>query len=191
MTFSGKVAEKRRTWIDRGSILDNGLEIEVDSSGRFRTLPLDSHALISETLLVQHVVGFIKNQKLQLANIELLAANDIHNGTWGSNDDGGSDRFTSRQGAGDGGSHFQIFDESANSHDNTLNLTSKLSARRQSQGLRLTRLRPVDSSQDGSDEGSRLSGSRLRLGQHISGRVAQHQRQGLALDLGRLQEVKS
>lgn len=49
-------------------------------------LPLDSLALISETLLVQHVVRLVQDKHSHLANVHLAATDQVHDCAWSTHD---------------------------------------------------------------------------------------------------------
>lgn len=153
-------------------------------------LLLDSHALLTQTLLIEHVVGLVENQDAKLRHIELSARNDILDSSRSSHNDGGPDGLITNKSTRDGGGNVQVGDESSDSPDDTLNLARQLSTRGQGEGLGLLGLAEVDPRQYRGDEGGSLASARLGLGEHVSRRIAKHQRKRLALDLGGLLEIE-
>lgn len=48
---------------------------------------LDSHGVISKTLLVQHVVGLVKDEELDATGLGLPLDEDVHDGSWCADND--------------------------------------------------------------------------------------------------------
>ena len=189
-TLSGNVAEKRRIWTVFGRRLLGVSVIQSRTTHLLELyLPLDAETLVTQTLLVKHVVGLVNNKNLQLRGVELLALAKIHDGSRSSHDDAASNTRLARDGAGNGGLDNQVLAELTNGLNNGLDLAGKLSAGSKQKGLRLMGFGEVDARKNGKDESGSLSSTGLRLGNHVAGRVGEHQRQALLLDLGGLLEV--
>lgn len=157
---------------------------------RGSTLLLDAQALLAKALLVKHVVSLVNNEKPQLRDVQLASADDVHDSARGSDNDVGANGSVTLQGARESGSDFETFAELSDAADDSLDLTGKLATRCENQGLRLLGLGVIDSRQGGDDERSGLAGSGLRLCNHVTGRVREHERESLLLNLGRLLVVQ-
>lgn len=83
----------------------------------------DLEALLAETLLVEHVVGLVNNEDLQLARVKLAALDNVHAGARRADDDRALDSGRSVDGTRDGSLHNQLRDELADGLDDTLDLT--------------------------------------------------------------------
>ena len=84
-TFSGNVAEKRTTWTVFGSILNS------ESAGGYslnrRSLHLDAETLFTKSLLVEHIVRFIKYKYFDLHRIKLTALDHVQGRSRGAHHD--------------------------------------------------------------------------------------------------------
>jgi hypothetical protein len=154
-------------------------------------LLLDPKALVPESLLIQHVVSLIKDKDAELRDIQLSASNDIHHCTWSTDNDTSSDGFSARECARDRSSNLLILDKATYGVNNSFNLSRQFSARCKSKSLGLVRFAEVNSRQYRGHKGSGFASARLRLRQHVSRRIAKHQRKRSSLYLGGLQEVKA
>lgn len=150
---------------------------------------LDADTLVTQTLLVKHVVGLVNNENLQLRDVKLPAFDKVHDSSRSSHDDAASNTRLARDGTGNSGLDNQILAELTDGLDDGLDLAGKLSAGSKQKGLRLVGLGQVDAGENGKDESGSLSSTGLRLGDHVAGRVGEHERKALLLDLGRFLEV--
>lgn len=150
---------------------------------------LDLHALLAHTLLIQHAVGLVYNEHLQLAGVELAAADGVQDGTRRTNHDGAPNSGSAVDSTGDSSLDNEFRNELSNSLDDILDLTSELTSGGQQQGLRLLWPSVIDPRQNGNNKSGRLSSTRLRLGNHVTGRAGEQHGQCLLLDLGGLLEV--
>lgn len=150
---------------------------------------LDLVCLIAETCQVEHVVGLVNNENPELSGVKLAALDGFHDRTGSADDDRALNSHRTVDGTGNSGLNNQLGDELADSLDDTLDLTGQLTCWGEDEGLGLLGLGVIDTRQNGNNECSSLSGSRLRLGNEVARRVSQKEGQCLLLHLGRLFEV--
>lgn len=139
--------------------------------------------------MVQHVVGLVNNEDSQLSRIKLAAADGVHDSARRADNDGTSNTSCSVDSTGNGSLDDEVGEELANSLDDVLDLAGQLPGGGQKECLGLVWFGVVDPRQNGNNERSGLSCTRLRLGNHVAGRVGEKQRKSLLLDLGGLLEV--
>jgi hypothetical protein len=97
----------------------------------------DTNALITQALLIKHVVGFIQDENPKLTNIHDTFSNHVLNGAWGANNHGRFDPTRARGGIlGNGGFDSKTFHERTHHLHNADNLSGKFSAGCQHQRLR-------------------------------------------------------
>jgi hypothetical protein len=106
---------------------------------------LDSDALVTETLLVEHIVCLVNNEDLQFGHVQLPSANDVRDGARRPDNDIRLDIFTPNQAARHSRCNINSFRKAAKGFDDILNLTTELSARGESEGLGLVGLTEIDS----------------------------------------------
>lgn len=155
--------------------------------------PLDTNTLVTQTLLVEHVIGLIKNKNLESSGDHSTSLDHIHNGTRCANDHRGFQfRRTAVGVCRNGRTNEKPRKELSHNLNDTDDLTSQFTSWGQDQGLRcLLHLlrREVETAKDIQHEGGGLSGTRLRLSDQVLRGVAQKQREGSFLDLRWFAEV--
>lgn len=112
---------------------------------QLRNVLLDLEALLTETLLVEHVVGLIDDENLQLTGIKLAALNNVHAGARRADNDRTLDTCRSVDGARNGGLYDELRNELTNRLDDVLDLTRQLSSGCKDKGLGLSRLAVINS----------------------------------------------
>lgn len=147
-------------------------------------VPFNTHALVSETLLVQHVIGLVNNKDPKLRRVELAASDNIGDRAWRADDDVGLDGLTAGETTGYGGSDVEPFTEVSNGANYVLDLARELAAGGKSQRLGLLGLGEIDTREASNGKSGRLSGPRLGLGEEMLRRIAEHDRDTGTLDLG-------
>lgn len=164
-----------------------------DGFKRTKNAPLDTNTLITQTLLVEHVIGLIKNKNLESGGNHSTFLDQIHNGTRGTNDHRGFQFRGAAVGVcRNGRTDNKPLKELSHNLNNTDDLTSQFTSRGQDQGLRrlLHLLRgQVETAEDIQHEGGGLSGTRLRLSDQVLRGVVQKQREGSLLNLRWFAEV--
>ncbi len=140
-------------------------------------LRFNTDALIAETLLVEHVVGLVKHEHLELVGNKGTPFNHVPYGSRSANDNGALQSFRTAVSIGrDGCANDESVNELTHDLDDAKNLTGKLSRRGQNQCLRsLLHLlrRQVDTTQSVQNESGGLSGTGLGLADQVLGRVVQ------------------
>jgi len=97
---------------------------------------LDSKSLFSQTLLIQHVIGLVENEHLDVPRIELLLDDHVHESSRSSDDDvSGDGSGMSVEGVLDTEEDLNGNELSHRSND-LLDLTSQLSRRSETDSLR-------------------------------------------------------
>jgi len=146
-------------------------------------LRFDSHTLLPKTLLIQHVIGLIQADESQHPSVNLSALDQVHDRSWSSDNDHSLHRSVALNRTRDRRLDGQSWNELTNSANNALDLSCQFSTWGKAQGLWHIWLGKVESRQDGDDEGGSLSGTGLRLSDHVSWRVAEKKGEGFLLDL--------
>lgn len=154
---------------------------------------LDTGTLVTETLLVEHVVGLVKHQDSELSRIHNPPLNHILYSAGGAHHNrAGHSRGASGTIRRNSCTNHQTVEELTHDLDDTNDLTGQLTSRGKNQGLRsLLKLlgTKVETAEDIEDEGGGLASTGLRLANEVLRRVAHEQRQGAFLNLGRLAEA--
>lgn len=149
---------------------------------------LDSLALISKTLLIQHVVGLVQNKNLDTTAVQQLPPDHVHDGTGRTNNDLALKFLIAPAGIGNGSGDHKAFHVLAHLLNHTHDLTCQFATGRKDKGLRGDG-RQVHAAQHVEGKGRSLASARLRLADKICGRVYEEKRESLLLDLGRLLEA--
>lgn len=154
---------------------------------------LDTDTLIAKTLLVEHVVGLVQDQHLELGRVEDASLDHFMHGTRGSNHNSSCHPLRASGGiCRDRSSNAKAFKELSHHVDDTDDLTCEFTGRSQDQGLRSVAhlfSGQIDTAQDIEDEGGSLASSGLGLSDEVLGWVMHQQRKGTLLHLGGLAEV--
>ena len=158
--------------------------------GARHRIPFDPHTLVTKALLVQHVIGLVNNKDPELGGVELPAPDNISNRARRPDDDVCLDSLPAGEAARHSGSYVEPFTEMSDCADHVLDLARELSAGGEGQCLGLVGLIEIDARQTSDGESSSLSRSRLGLGEEVLRRVAEHDRNPGALDLGWLMIAK-
>lgn len=185
----------------RGKLGGISVNVEGERGGKQNNLDiprehsLDTNALIAKALLVEHVVGLVQDQHLELGGVEDASLDHFMDGARSSNHDSSCHPLgTSRSICRDRSSNAKAFKELSHHVDDTDDLTCELTGRSENQGLRgVAHLfsGQIDTAQDIEDEGGSLASSRLGLSDKVLGWVIHQQRKGTLLHLGGFAEVHS
>lgn len=140
-------------------------------------LRFDTDALIAKTLLVEHVIGLVKNEHFELVGDDSTPLDHVPYGSGSANYNRALQSFGTTLSIGRNScANNESIKELTHDLDDAKNLTGKLSGRGQDQSLRclLHFLRgQVDTAQSVQNESGGLSGTGLRLTDQILGRVVQ------------------
>ena len=156
-------------------------------------LLLDTNALISKAGLVQHVVGLVEDKDFNLVSHQLAAFDHVHGSSRGADNNLSLEPISIAvcDLRGDSNSTLQTLDEVSHDLDDSEDLTGQLAAWRKYKSLRGVdhRVRIVKTRQNVKNKCCCLSSARLRLSNHVDGRITKQEGKSFLLNLRRLGET--
>jgi hypothetical protein len=123
-------------------------------------LRLDASALLAQTLLVKHVISFVKHQNLDASGVDQPPPQHVGDGTRCAHKDVRLVLHATSRRVWNGGHRLQALHELAHVCDDAQNLTCELAAGRKNECLGL-KVAEVDARQNVEREGSGLAGTGL------------------------------
>jgi hypothetical protein len=163
---------------------------EQDHLNRLWHLLLDALALVAHALKVEHVVGLVKGEDLDLTGVQLAALDHVVDCARCTDNDLTSDLLSFVGRVWDGLSDLEslVLQEDTEHLAVTRDLSGQLSSRRKHETLR-RRVVEVNTREHVESECCSLACSGLRLTDEVLRRVLQEQREGALLDLRGLEEL--
>ena len=156
-------------------------------------LLLDPNALISKAGLVQHIVGLVEDKDFNLVSHQLAAFNHIHGSSRGADNNLSLESLSIAVWdlRWDSNSTLQTLNEVSHDLDDSEDLTGQLAAWRKYKSLGSVdhSVRIVKARQYVENKSCCLSGARLRLSNHVDGRITKQEGKSFLLNLGRLGET--